>query len=93
LAAAVESAAKAKQLAGQNTDRLYDGACLYALCAAAAKDPLAGECAAEAMSLLKRALANGLMGGVVRVARDPDLVSLRGRNDFKKLLAELEEKK
>jgi tetratricopeptide (TPR) repeat protein len=92
LAAAVESAAKAKQFTGRDKDRLYDTACLYAQCAAAAKGPLVGEYADEAMSLLRQAVANGLKDGV-RVAQDSDLVSLRDRDDFKKLLVQLQEKK
>jgi tetratricopeptide (TPR) repeat protein len=91
VAAAVESAAKAKQLTGRDSNRLYDAACLYGLCSAAAKDRLIGECADEAMNLLRQAVANGFRVGI-RLARDPDLASLRGRDDFKKLLQELEEK-
>jgi hypothetical protein len=91
LAAAVESAAKAEQLTGQNANRLYDAACLYAQCAAAAKGAHAREYGDEAMSLLGQAVANGYKYRA-HLASDPDLACLRDRDDFKKLLVQLQEK-
>jgi hypothetical protein len=41
LAAAAETAAKMKERAGDKAERLYDAACAYALCAAAAKQAVA----------------------------------------------------
>jgi tetratricopeptide (TPR) repeat protein len=98
LSAAVESAAKIKERAGDNQDQLYNAACLYALCARAAKQansPLAGapgseKLANEAMALLKQAIAKGHKNAVADVKGDMDLDALREREDFRKLLSELE---
>jgi hypothetical protein len=97
LSAAVESAAKQKELAGENPDQLYNAACLYALCAAATTPGadttrLAKECAEEAMTLLKHAVAKGYKHTAL-LKQGPDLTALRPRGDFQKLLAELERKK
>jgi hypothetical protein len=102
----VETAAKMKERATK-ADELYDAACLYALCAAAAdRDrpsppaplPQRGErgekkkqLADEAMKLLQQAVAKGY-NNATHMARDRDLDALRQRDDFKKLLAELEAK-
>ena len=93
-AAAVESAAKLKQLAGDKPDQLYDAACLYALCAGADRTGpdtarLAKECADEALTLLKHAVARGYKNAA-HMKQDQDLAALRQRADFQKLLPELE---
>ncbi len=106
LPAAVESAAKMKELAGDNGEQLYDAACAYALCAGdshrvsagstavpkpqgADATALAKKCADESMALLKQAIAKGYKDGA-RLKQDKDLDALRQREDFKRLLAELE---
>jgi serine/threonine protein kinase len=97
LSAAVESAAKMKELAGDKAERLYDAACAYALCAGA-KDPPSGtarlvkECADEAMAILNQAVAKGWKN-VAHIKRDKDLDALRAREDFQKLLSNLEARK
>jgi serine/threonine protein kinase/tetratricopeptide (TPR) repeat protein len=97
LSAAVETAAKIKERAGDKAAPLYDAACAYALCAGAAnqaKSPVAGapdfeELAGEALALLQRAVANGFKNAT-HMRQDKDLEALRQRDDFKKLLAGLE---
>jgi serine/threonine protein kinase/tetratricopeptide (TPR) repeat protein len=99
LAAAVESAAKMKEHAGDKSEQLYNAARAYALCAGAAKDakkPVANvpgpeELAREAMTLLKQAVARGFKNAA-HMKQDNDLNGLREREDFKKLLTELEAK-
>jgi hypothetical protein len=94
---AVESAAQMKQRAGDNANRLYNAACLYALCSGAKistadASPLVRECADEAMTLLSQAVAKGYKD-VAHIKQDSDLDALRPRADFQKLLKELQEKK
>jgi serine/threonine protein kinase/tetratricopeptide (TPR) repeat protein len=72
---------------------LYDAACVFAL-AANRQDTRQGapsneECAKRAVALLKQAIAKGWKN-VDHMKKDDDLRALRGREDFKKLLAELE---
>jgi serine/threonine protein kinase/tetratricopeptide (TPR) repeat protein len=96
LPAAVESAAKMKELAGDKAAGLYDAACAYALCAGA-KNPaadagrLAKECADQSLALLKQAVAKGF-NNAVHMRQDTDLDSLRQRAEFQKLLKGLEKK-
>jgi serine/threonine protein kinase/tetratricopeptide (TPR) repeat protein len=102
LAAAVETAAKFKELAGNDKNGIYNAACAYALCAGAAKNPSlpsplpngarGDKLAEEAMGLLKQAVAKGYKD-VANMKQDKDLNALRDREDFKKLLAELETEK
>ena len=85
------------QLAGDKSDQLYDTACLYALCAGANRTGpdtarLAKECADEALTLLKRAVAKGYKNAA-HMKQDPDLAALRPHADFQKLIAELDGKK
>jgi serine/threonine protein kinase/tetratricopeptide (TPR) repeat protein len=97
LPAAVESAAKMKEWAGDKAEQLYDAACAYALCAGAAKqakspadgDPGPEKLADEAMTLLKQAVAKGFMNAA-HLKQDKDLDALSQRKDFKKLVAGLE---
>jgi tetratricopeptide (TPR) repeat protein len=82
--------------------QLYDAACFRALCAAALlEDPktpaahaarLAREQADLAMTWLHKAVAAGNRN-VLHMKKDADLDALREREDFKKLIAELEFKK
>jgi hypothetical protein len=96
LPAAVETAAKMKERAGDTAVGLYNAACLYALCAGAwapGADAarLAKECADEAMTLLRQAVAKGFND--IEHLKNDDLKALREREDYQKLLKELEEKK
>jgi hypothetical protein len=87
-----------KEQAGDKADQLYDAACVYALCAGAAKQaksPLAGgadgyeKLAEEALALLKQAVARGFKNAA-HMKQDKDLDALRDRADFEKLLVDLE---
>jgi tetratricopeptide (TPR) repeat protein len=74
--------------------RLYDAACVCARAAeaAAATPDQREQYAAEAVALLRRAGEGGLWRLPVETAHigtDPDLASLRQRDDFRRLLAEL----
>jgi serine/threonine protein kinase/tetratricopeptide (TPR) repeat protein len=99
LPAAVESAARMKERAGDKAEHLYDAACAYALCAAAkqAKRPDAAvpgseKLAEEAMAMLNQAVARGYQNAA-HLKEDRDLDALRQRADFQKLLADLENAK
>jgi serine/threonine protein kinase len=74
-----------------NRDTLYDVACLFALASAAVKDDakLREQHTNRALDFLTKAIAQGFRN-VQLMKEDSDLDSLRGRDDFKKLLAELE---
>jgi len=75
---------------------LYNVACIFALAAdrqQEGRDLLSKEdCARWAMTLLQQAVANGYKD-VEHVKHDDDLKALRSRDDFKKLLADLEAKR
>jgi tetratricopeptide (TPR) repeat protein len=98
LAAAAEYEALKRTDAGE----LYDSACHRAICAAVIReDPktphadaprLAKEQADLAMGWLHRAVAAGYKDAA-HMKKDEDLDALREREDFKKLLAELQAKK
>jgi hypothetical protein len=95
------SAAKMKKRGGDNATGLYNAACLYALCAGAAKSPsppaplpdgARGEkLADEAMQLLRQAVAKGYKD-IKHLKKDEDLRTLREREDYKKLLQELSDR-
>jgi hypothetical protein len=97
LPAAVESAAKMKERAGDKAQQLYNAARAYALCAGAAKQakgpvasaPGSEKLASEALALLKQAVAKGYKNAA-HMKQDKDLAVLRERTDFQKLLAESE---
>jgi len=74
-------------------DTLYDLACVYALCAAAARadENQAGAYADRAVELLRRAVATGF-NDARRLKKDPNLGAIRARDGFQKLLGELEKK-
>jgi serine/threonine protein kinase/tetratricopeptide (TPR) repeat protein len=85
VAAAEMLAANAKE-----PDDLYNAACGYALCVPLADTPEAKEkYAARAVALLRQAVAKGFKDAT-QMKKDADLGALRQRDDFKKLLAELE---
>src|SRR4029077_15437461 len=98
LTAAAESEARKPTDARQ----MYEAACNRAVCAAVIPlDPktsaadaarLANEQADVAMAWLNKAVAAGY-SDVAHMKQDKDLDALRGREDFKKLLAELQAKK
>jgi hypothetical protein len=78
-----------------NAVTLFNAARVFAL-AAGRSDETAGslskeECAKRAVALLRQAVAEGF-NSVEHIKRDDDLTALRQRDDFKKLLAELEKK-
>jgi hypothetical protein len=85
-----------------DADSFYNAACFRAVTAAVIKvDPktpgadaerLATEEADRAMVWLHKAVAAGYRNAG-HVAKDTDLDTLRGREDFKKLLGELQDKK
>jgi tetratricopeptide (TPR) repeat protein len=83
-------------LSGKATSEqaLYDGACAYALSAAArpSETQKAEHNAMQAVELLRRAVENGYRN-LPHVERDNDLDSLRDRADFKELLSELHRKR
>jgi tetratricopeptide (TPR) repeat protein len=67
---------------------LYTFACVYAIAAGKVVEKKQ-EYADRAMELLERAVQAGYRDAA-QVARDDDLAALRGREDFKKLLADLQ---
>jgi tetratricopeptide (TPR) repeat protein len=87
-AQALRQAAEMLQEKNPPAQMLYDLACVHTLCAAATKKE---ETAAKAVDLLRQAVANGY-NNVDHLKMDSDLDALRRREDFKKLLGELEPK-
>jgi serine/threonine protein kinase len=86
-------------------EALYDGACVFAVAAGAAKDGQVRERhAARSVELLRRAFAAGFgkdpvqkMSGILddpvqHMEQDPDLVGVRNRKDYRALLADLKRK-
>jgi hypothetical protein len=73
---------------------LCDGACVYARAAASAPEGEQREAyAGQALALLRRAQAAGFFkdrAKTERLKKDSDLAPLRQREDFRKLVAELE---
>jgi hypothetical protein len=98
-----EAALKSIPKESLNGVGLYNLACAYAISAAklgtnsekradaAERQTLAPEYATRAMDVLRQAAAKGF-GDVRLIQTDHDLDALRSRDDFKKLLAELEQK-
>jgi hypothetical protein len=74
-------------------DSVYNAACVCALASSSVKkDPkLAEQYATRALELLRQAVAKGFKD-VAHMKQDTDLDGLRGRDDFKKLMAQLEER-
>jgi serine/threonine-protein kinase len=73
-----------------NALTLYNAACVCSLASAAVKND--DRYAARAVELLRQAVAKGYKD-VEHLKKDPDLDSLRGRDDFKQLLKDLEAKR
>jgi serine/threonine-protein kinase len=90
---AVASAEELARSPQTTANSLYDCACIHALAAAAAKEADAAERhATRAVGLLREAVAKGYKDAA-HMKKDTDLDPLRKREDFEKLLAELEAKK
>jgi serine/threonine protein kinase len=87
IADAVGQAAELTKRDGWGSNDLYNFACIYALASGAFADKKQ-EYADRAVDLLRKAVKAGFTDARL-MAKDPDLASLREREDFKKLLAEL----
>ncbi len=87
-AAAAELIVSAKTL---DVSSLYNSACVFAECAAASKDDdtQQNKYADRAMAMLKQAVTAGWKDAA-HIRKDTDLDPLRQREDFNKLLAEME---
>jgi tetratricopeptide (TPR) repeat protein len=82
----------AEKFAGsaEKPGEVYNAACAFALCVPLADKEAAREkLASRAVELLKQALAKGFKDAAL-LKKDPDLDPLRQRDDFQKLLAEVE---
>jgi serine/threonine protein kinase/tetratricopeptide (TPR) repeat protein len=86
-------AAAAADLLADNakgSDDLYNAACGHALCVSLADKPeMKEKYAARAVELLRKAVAKGYKDAA-QMKKDADLDALRQRDDFQKLLADLE---
>jgi tetratricopeptide (TPR) repeat protein len=73
-------------------DHLYDAACVCALASSSVKQDtkVAERYASRAVELLQQSVAKGFKN-VAHMKKDTDLDGLRGRDDFKKLMAQLEQ--
>jgi tetratricopeptide (TPR) repeat protein len=92
VAEAVAEVAELSKMPHWDAGQWYDFACVYALaCAKSPDKDKKQEYADRAMDLLQRAVKAGY-NDAAHVRKDTDLDPLRGREDFKKLLAELEKK-
>jgi serine/threonine protein kinase len=87
--AAADELAAASNLAAND---LYGLACVYALAAAKLPLPDADRAPAQAIATLREAIAKGYRN-LAHLRKNPDLDALRSREDFQKLLAELEASK
>jgi tetratricopeptide (TPR) repeat protein len=86
--------ARANALAGNrgvSAGTLYDSCCIFSLASAATKDDtkLSDQYATRALELLREAVAKGYKK-IAHMKQDKDLDPLRSRDDFQKLLAQLE---
>jgi hypothetical protein len=88
LAEAVDEVARLANRASWSAATWYDFACIFAV--ASGKCPgRKHEYADRAMDLLRKAVKAGFKDAA-HLKKDTDLDALRGRDSFKKLLAELE---
>jgi hypothetical protein len=101
-AAAKQIAYKLRDLGWDPPNEAYDAACALSLCIRIVqsndkasqedRDRQASNFGNEAMGLLREAVGNGF-NDAAHMKQDKDLDALREREDFKKLLAELETNK
>jgi tetratricopeptide (TPR) repeat protein/energy-coupling factor transporter ATP-binding protein EcfA2 len=88
-AKAVQAAEKLAGIA-EKARELYNAACAFALCVPLAdKDEAKERLAIRAVELLRQAVAKGYKN-IANMKQDADLDALRQRDDFKKVLADLE---
>ena len=87
---AVAEVAELTKSPGWNAGKWYDFACLYSLASTKIPDKKK-EYADRAMELLQQAVKAG-WNDAKHIAKYPDLNPLRDREDFKRLLADLEQK-
>jgi hypothetical protein len=88
VAEAVAEVAELTQSSNWNAGQWYDFACVYAVAGGKTADKKQ-EYADRAMELLQRAAKSGFKNAA-HMKKDTDLDPLRHREDFKKLLADLE---
>jgi tetratricopeptide (TPR) repeat protein len=89
-AEAAESARELVAVTPGDPETLYTGSCFLARCAPLAEKPSDASCYAdESFTLLKQAVIAGWKNAL-RIATDPELAALRGRDDFKLLLMDLD---
>jgi tetratricopeptide (TPR) repeat protein len=88
IAEAVAEVAELTKLDNWNAGQWYDFACVYAVAAGNTADKKQ-QYADRAMELLHKAVQAGYKDAA-HMAKDSDLDSLRDREDFKKLMAELQ---
>lgn len=87
VAEAVAEVAELSKMPGWNAAQWYDFACAYAVASGKFADKKQ-EYAGRAMELLRQAVNAGFRDAA-QMKQDSYLDCLRGRNDFKQLLAEL----
>ena len=90
MAEAVAEVAALAKTPNWTAGQWYDFACVYALASGKNADKKQ-EYADQAMELLRKALKAGFQDAA-NMKKDTDLDPLRGRDDFKQLLAELAKK-
>ena len=90
VAEAVAEVAELTKNSSWNASQWYNFACVYSLASTKIADKKK-EYADRAMELLQTAVKEG-WNDAAHTAKDPDLVPLRDREDFKKLLADLQKK-
>lgn len=90
VAEAVAEVVELSKLPNWNATQWYDFACVYAVASGKSADKKA-EYADRAMELLRKSVKAGYKD-VAHLKQDKDLDPLRERDDFKKLLAELQKK-
>jgi hypothetical protein len=76
------------KLAQNNPSELYDVACARALCVPLARGDEQQALAAQAVQTLMQAIAAG-WNDAGKTSRDPDLAPLHGRDDFRRLVNDL----
>jgi tetratricopeptide (TPR) repeat protein len=90
---ATADAERAAESSDATAENLYDAACVYAVSARLAEGDRArvDSCAARALELLRQAAVKGFKD-LAHMKTDPDLDTLRSREDFRLFIEELEAK-